>query len=228
MAASDIYDHQNGSGVMGCLYIIYFSENTTLTHCLTPTMTIPPPPTIIDPIYTKLTTHLFLHNLSHSSWPCTPSPNTHTCTHIHTSVENILIAEISIVKINCTWFDSVNSEIAIVSGSARKHPQWSKGNHPGILVWFFYEKALVIEITKPRDVEWYLLNHGRFQGLAELKQNAPILLYKNFTEVPDVSYYLEYRKTFECKKSLQQIQNPECLSNRSAVSVWYHWRSFYR
>ena len=45
MAVSDIYDHQNRSGVMGVLYITYFSDNTTtLKHCLTPAITIHPHP----------------------------------------------------------------------------------------------------------------------------------------------------------------------------------------
>ena len=44
MAVSDIYDHQNKSGEMGLLYITYFSDNTTLAHCLTPTITINPHP----------------------------------------------------------------------------------------------------------------------------------------------------------------------------------------
>ena len=50
-------------------------------------------------------------------------------------------------------------------------------------------------------------------------KNVPILLYKNFTEVPDVTYYLECRKTFVYKKTLQQIKNQGCLSKRVAVSV---------
>ena len=44
MAASEIYDHKNRSGVMGWLYITYFSDNTTLTHCLARAMTIHPHP----------------------------------------------------------------------------------------------------------------------------------------------------------------------------------------
>ena len=81
MAASVIYDHQ--SDVMGKLIITYFSDNTTLTHCLTPTMTIQHHPTTTDLTYIKLTLHLFLHNLSHSSQPITPSLNTHTHIHAH-------------------------------------------------------------------------------------------------------------------------------------------------
>ena len=42
MAVSEIYDNQNRSGVMGLLYITYFSDNTTLTHCLTPAITNAP------------------------------------------------------------------------------------------------------------------------------------------------------------------------------------------
>ena len=61
---------------------------------------------------------------------------------------------------------------------------------------------------------------------AELK-NSPILFYKNFSKVPDVSYYLEYGKTFVCKKRLQQIKNKKCVSKRYAVSVWYHCRRIY-
>ena len=44
MAASVIYGHQNKSGVMGCLIITYFNDNTTLTDCLTWAMTIHPHP----------------------------------------------------------------------------------------------------------------------------------------------------------------------------------------
>ena len=51
------------------------------------------------------------------------------------------------------------------------------------------------------------------------KKTAPILFYNNFTEVPDVSYYLEYRKTFVWKKRLQQIENQGCFSKRSTVAV---------
>ena len=40
MAASEIYDHQNRSGLMGWLYITYFSDNTTLMHCRMLAMTI--------------------------------------------------------------------------------------------------------------------------------------------------------------------------------------------
>ena len=60
-----------------------------------------------------------------------------------------------------------------------------------------------------------------------IKTKCPILFYKNFTEVPDASYYLEYRKTFVCKKRLQQIENQGWLSIRSAVSVWYQCRRIY-
>ena len=102
-----------------------------------------PTHTTNDLTYTKLTPHLFLHNLSHSSLPCTSFPNTHTHTHIHSSVENILMVSISIVKINCAWFDSINSEIAMASGSAKKHPQWSKLlNNPWKLVWFVMRRPL--------------------------------------------------------------------------------------
>ena len=138
MAASEIYDHQNRRGVMdvGCKSLILVTilpSHTALRWPWPSTPTL----TTTDLTYTKLTPHLFLHNLSHSIQLCTPSPNTHTHIHIHihTPVENILRVEISIVKINCTWFDSVNSEIAMASGSARKHPQWGKVNHPWGLVW---------------------------------------------------------------------------------------------
>ena len=128
MAVSDIYDHQNRSGEMGLLYNTYFSGNATLTHSLTPTITINPQPPTTDLTYTKLTPHLFLHNLSHSLQPCTPSL-IYTHLHIHTPVENTLMVEIFIVKVSCIRFDSINSEITMASGSARKHPQWSKVNH---------------------------------------------------------------------------------------------------
>ena len=56
-------------------------------------------------------------------------------------------------------------------------------------------------------------------------KNAPILFYKNFTGVPDVSYYLEYRKTFVCKKRLSRLKIKDaCLKD---LSVWYHCRRIY-
>ena len=60
MPASEIYDHQNRSGVMGWLYITYFSENTTLTHCLTRAMTIHPHPHYCWPKSYQIDTPSFL------------------------------------------------------------------------------------------------------------------------------------------------------------------------
>ena len=194
---------------MGWLYITYSSNNTTLILCLT---LWPSTPTTTDLNCTKLTSHLFLHNLSHRCQPCTPSPNTRT--------HNILLVEISIVKTNCTWFDSINPEIAMASGSARKHPQWSKVNHPRRLV-ICYEKAPVAELNKMNGIYWIMDNNSKGSWI---KKNAPIRFYKKFAEVTDVSYNLEYRKPFVCNKWLQQIKNQGCLSKRSAVSVWYHCR----
>ena len=68
-------------------------------------------------------------------------------------------------------------------------------------------KAPDAELAEPRYVEWYRLNHGQqFQGQLNWKNIASIVFYEHFTEVPDVSYYLEYIKTFVCKKRLQQIK----------------------
>ena len=60
MAASEIYDHQNRSGVMGWLYITYFSDNTTLPNCFTPAMTIHPTPHYHRPDLNQIDTPSFL------------------------------------------------------------------------------------------------------------------------------------------------------------------------
>ena len=142
MAVSKFYDHPNRSGMMGWLYITYFSDNTTLTHWLTPTMTIHPYPYYHGHYLYQKDTPSFLSQ-SLIQQPCTI---THTHTHIHTLAHlcwNILMVEISIVKINFTWFDSIKSEIAMPSGSARKQPKWNKVNHPRRLVWFAMRRPLL-------------------------------------------------------------------------------------
>ena len=60
MAASVIYDHQSRSDVMGWLYIAYFSDNTTLTNCLTPAMTIHPYPHYYRPDLYQIDSPSFL------------------------------------------------------------------------------------------------------------------------------------------------------------------------
>ena len=60
MAASEIYDHRNRSGVMGWLYITFFSDNTALTYCLTLAMTIHPHPHYHRPNLYQIDTPYFL------------------------------------------------------------------------------------------------------------------------------------------------------------------------
>ena len=118
---------------VGCITLISVTILPSRTALCQPWSSTPIPITT-DLIYTKLTSHLFSHNLSHGSQPFTPASNTHTHIHIYTSFENILMVEISIVKFNCTWFYSINFEIAMASWSAKKHSQWNKVNHPLRLV----------------------------------------------------------------------------------------------
>ena len=140
MAASDISGRQNRIGVMGGLYNTSFSNNTTLTHCLMPAMIIHPYPHYHRPNLYQIDIPIpnwhpiFSHTISLTVASHLLQPLTHTPIHIRTSFENILMVEISIVKLNCTWFDSINSEIAKASWSARKHSQWNKVNHPQRLV----------------------------------------------------------------------------------------------
>ena len=60
MAASEIYDQQNRRDVMGWLIITYLSDNTILTHCLTPAMTIHPHPHYQRPNLYQIDTPSFL------------------------------------------------------------------------------------------------------------------------------------------------------------------------
>ena len=60
MAASEIYGQQNRRDVMGWLIITYFSDNTILTHCLTPAMTIHPNPHYQRPNLYQIDTPSFL------------------------------------------------------------------------------------------------------------------------------------------------------------------------
>ena len=72
MAASEINDHQNRSGVMGWLYIPYFSDDTTPTHCLTMAIAIHPHPHYHRPNLYQIDTLAFLtQSLSQQPAMCT-------------------------------------------------------------------------------------------------------------------------------------------------------------
>ena len=81
MAVSEIYDHQNRSGVMRLLYITYFSDNTTLMHCLMPAITIHPHPYYHRPNLYQIDTPSFLTQSLSQPQDNYSIPNTHTYTH---------------------------------------------------------------------------------------------------------------------------------------------------
>ena len=144
MAASEICDHQNRSDVMGWLIITYFSNNTTFTHCLTPAMTTH---TTTDLTYTKLTPHLFLHNLSH------PLTHTHTHTQLcwkHSDGWNIYCK----IQLYLFWINQLRNSYGIRISQKAITVEQSKPSPKSCVIC--YEKAPVTELTKPRDVEWYL------------------------------------------------------------------------
>ena len=121
---------------VGCISLILVTILPSCTALCRPWPSTPIP-TTTDLIYTKLTPHLLLHNLSHSIQPCTPSP------------KNLLY----LIWLNQFW----NSYGILISRKALTVKQ-SKPSPKTCVIC--HEKAPVSELTKPTDVEWYLLSHG--------------------------------------------------------------------
>ena len=104
----------------------------------------------------------------------------------------------SIIKLNCSWFDPINFEIAIASGSARKAPTVEQSKPSPKTCVMCYEKASVAELTKPRDVEWYLLNYGQqFQGQLNWKMLP-------FCSTKTSQKYQMYHITWNIERHLQE------------------------
>ena len=99
----------------------------------------------------------------------------------------------------------------MVSGSARKRPRIEESKLCSKTCVICQETVPVAELNKPKDIQsWTTLLKA-----AEMQKFSPILFYKSCTEVPDISYHLEYRKIFVHKKRLQRLKVQEEMHSAS-------------
>ena len=146
---------------VGCISLILVTTLPSRTALRGPwpsTLT----PTTADVTYTKLTPHLFLHNLSQAA-----SHVLHPLTHTHTYTPLLK----TVWRLKCLLWKSIVPDLTQLTLKwlciwiSQKAPtvEQSKPSPKNCVIC--YEKAPVAELTKPRDVEWYILNHGQqFHG----------------------------------------------------------------
>ena len=145
---------------VGCISLILVTILPSHTDLHQPWPSTPTP-TTTDITYTKWTPHLFLVNLSHSSHVLSHThTHTHTCTPLSKYSDGWNIDcknQFYMIWLNQIW----NSYAIWISQKATKVEQ-SKPSPKTCVTC--YEKAPVTELTKPRNIQWYLLNHEQFQG----------------------------------------------------------------